>query len=142
MKLSSLLPFFALASAYDILRAGMMYVSKLDGIPTRKNLISQGVRLVVATEGSRFDYDKRGSLKLTGSGRYLSVNEAGKLVFIDEPDTEFFLTREGSSRSRKRLSYKGNTIFQMCGDDSIGFKSDCEDARNVLITYEDINYQM
>lgn len=140
MKLLTILPFVYFALAYDIIRAGIMFISKVDGTPTRLNLISGNQKLLISSEGSRFDFHKLGLLKLTGTNQYLKVDDNGRFVFLEEQHEGFELSAEGKSKGgKKRLSYKGRSIFDLCEDDLVGTALNCPKVRKVLITYEDIN---
>lgn len=144
MNFSSILLFITLALTEEILYAGILYASRVDGTGDLQTLIIAGNRLIVADECSRFDYDYRQeTLKFTGSDYYLSIDEEGNLVLENQPHPGFYLTNAqgGNGKTHKRVSYYGSTIFQLCEDGLIGFMSLCQNPSHILITYRDINFQ-
>ncbi|KAM9886454.1 hypothetical protein OXX79_014176 [Metschnikowia pulcherrima] len=85
MNLLTFIPLLSLAFAYDTLRPGAMYISKLVGIPSHQGLEAEETRVLASRKRTSFHYDANGSLKLADEDKYLSITEEGKLVLANTP---------------------------------------------------------
>ncbi|GEQ67742.1 hypothetical protein JCM33374_g1407 [Metschnikowia sp. JCM 33374] len=128
---------FSLALAADYIRTGTLYIPQLFclGIPNALNI--ERNKIFVAEEVTFYFFDARGTLESTITGKYLTFNGAGKLVLEEQPDRNFGMRSHPGMYPRRTVVYKGEAIFELCADGSIGYESECEDAVGVTITYED-----
>ncbi|KAM9889142.1 hypothetical protein OXX69_012915, partial [Metschnikowia pulcherrima] len=102
-----------------------------------EDLRFEGTSLIAGGEMATFEYDLGGSFKSADTGDYISVNDSGMLVPSSEAHLGFLLREIPNVSGQRTLLYKGNDEFQLCADSSIGFRSNCEGARAIEITYED-----
>ncbi|KAM9939448.1 hypothetical protein OXX80_001097 [Metschnikowia pulcherrima] len=138
MNLLTFIPLLSLAFAYDTLRPGAMYISKLVGIPSHQGLEAEETRVLASRKRTSFHYDANGSLKLADEDKYLSITEEGKLVLANTPHFGFELKAIDGLTTMRSMNYNGTNLFELCGDNSVGFRSKCEGAERAVITFEDI----
>lgn len=137
MKIVAVLFFFILAFAENI-TLGNLYISEINDKVTHQNLIVQNNEIRVGNRVEIFDYSMVGSLELFYTKKFIFVNRAGMLVMSTLAHFGFNLTPEDGSTFKKRLSYQGEMMFQLCGDGLIRHMSGCEFASQIYITYEEI----
>ncbi|KAM9936312.1 hypothetical protein OXX80_004123 [Metschnikowia pulcherrima] len=137
MKSILVLTWLAVAYAHDLVFPGSLYVSRIEGIPEDEDLRFEGTSLIAGGEMATFEYDLGGTFKSADTGDYISVDDSGMLVPSSEAHVGFSLREIPNVSGQRTLLYKGSDEFQLCADSSIGFRSNCEGARAIEITYED-----
>ncbi|GEQ68012.1 hypothetical protein JCM33374_g1678 [Metschnikowia sp. JCM 33374] len=146
-------PFFlvALAHTHNTLHPGAVQESESD-TPTPdadtpppdsetshldRDLGFENESLVMGNVLANFEYFDTGALRSVDTGQYLSISLNGRLVPSDYPHYGFSLTVVPGFDMVRRLTYYGDESFQLCGDQSVAYDSDCEGAQIIEITYED-----
>ncbi|GEQ71040.1 hypothetical protein JCM33374_g4721 [Metschnikowia sp. JCM 33374] len=132
-----LLLLFTVGLTYDTNHVGSMYISKMGNESVEINLRVYGNRLYISDQRSGFEYDVRGIVWLSKTTRFLSVGEHGRLKLIHRPQTGFLLKKQPGYNFRRTLSFNGVDEFELCGDYSIRYKSNCWGALAIKITFKD-----
>lgn len=124
------------STAEDMYHQGLLSLIPLtrNGVP---HLFGVSQDWLVADDSiSYFGYYKTGALALVEAGKYVAIDEHGKLHLDDDPHHGFLLTDKKGTIWMKSVSYKGDAEFQLCADGLIGHKSNCAGAKRILINYE------
>ncbi|KAM9895099.1 hypothetical protein OXX79_008291 [Metschnikowia pulcherrima] len=127
------------ALAYDTNHVGYLFISQLNDTKSHINLRIYGNKLYISENRSRFDYDVRGFVALSGTSRYLGV-ERGKLKLLHRPFTGFRLEPKEELVHSRAFLYNGEENFELCDDYSIRFHSNCRGSQRVKITFRDRLY--
>ena len=137
MQLLLVLFLTALTSALNATRSGALYVAEIDGENTDLDLRVTHNGVVAGFGLSKFIFSNN-TVKLSETDQYIKVGKDGLLVMAVDPDFGFDLNNEVNSSFVIRLTYHGKDEFQLCGDNLIGFESECGGERPICINFEDI----
>ncbi|GEQ71613.1 hypothetical protein JCM33374_g5298 [Metschnikowia sp. JCM 33374] len=120
-----------------------------DDVPTIYRLGPKGNRVAVDNCISYVGYNDAGTLVFgethdqTGDANHsapnkthVAIDEEGHFVLASHASHGFSLADVPGSFWKKVVSYKGNTVFQLCGDHSVAHGSECSDARDITIYFE------
>ncbi|GEQ68009.1 hypothetical protein JCM33374_g1675 [Metschnikowia sp. JCM 33374] len=128
------LPVVTVALTHTPNNSGSLYIPQV--APAGQELqISEG-NLVLGSNMATFQYHSSGTLKCVETGQYVYINALGRLVSGAFPQHGFQLTYARRRHPLRRLSYNGDEYFQLCGDNSVAYRSTCEGAREIIIGYE------
>ncbi|GEQ72431.1 hypothetical protein JCM33374_g6118 [Metschnikowia sp. JCM 33374] len=128
--------FLALVSARPDTGYGMLHVARVDGEQIEGHLRIKNDMVTLHNKGSIFNYDPAGAITSFMSGMFLSVNELGQVILTDHGKEGFAVSEDRNSQGIRLVSFNGNKVFHLCGDESIGTSS-CDGAVDISILYED-----
>ncbi|GEQ68082.1 hypothetical protein JCM33374_g1748 [Metschnikowia sp. JCM 33374] len=138
MKIFLFLAAIPLAFSENSIGFGTLHISMIDNSPIQGPLAITNDLLSVGDTTEVFDYySGAGALLSLRTKKFLSVSKTGRLILKVQPRTGFFVGEKAASDGKRRLFYRENAQFQLCGDGSIAVFSTCEGARNITIIYED-----
>lgn len=131
-------PFFLPISCVygSAIHKGVLYFHDLEENQRSHGLGAEDGKVVADDRIAYIMYYKSGALMFDEEEKYVYINQEGKLVLSKYPHAGFFLKEEPGSFWKMRLSFDGDDIFQLCGDNLIGFESKCEGARSIRLDYE------
>ncbi|GEQ68595.1 hypothetical protein JCM33374_g2263 [Metschnikowia sp. JCM 33374] len=139
MNLLQILPFIALASASWITFSGVLYISMIDGHTAHQNVGLSNGTLLLQNTTSHFEYYYfGGTLESRGNLSYLVVGPQGKLCLGHLPDRHFSLDMWPINSDHRGVYYYNDRDFELCGDNSVRFQSQCDGARRIQLQFEDI----
>lgn len=136
MKLLTLLPFLTLITAQQALHEGKIYFPPLVLLDSSYVIGIDNDQVMATEKVSEVYYFETGKILFKENGRFLSVNEEGKFSLATQPDSGFHLSELTNHLWTFILSYKGEKEFQLCADNLIGFKSNCEVTRLITLQYD------
>lgn len=130
---------FAITYASYITRFGTLKVTEINTAnPINKTLILSDYKLLTSELMSVFSLDSSGTLLQFGGPNYLVVDAKGKLVLSEAFELGIQVAEEPDNENLREVSFRGNTIFQICDDGLVGYNSNCLGARNAKILYDDL----
>lgn len=136
MKFLSALPLITLSTEIVGSHDGSLFFISPEISPAPIRLGLDGRNIVLGDTLAFFAYHNTDNIIIAHGDMFLTINCHGKLVLAEFPIEGFRLTQYADSVWRKRLSFKGEYEFQLCGDGLIGFQSTCGGARWIQISYE------
>ncbi|GEQ72436.1 hypothetical protein JCM33374_g6123 [Metschnikowia sp. JCM 33374] len=123
---------------YDRPNMGYLSFPYFDLINETSSINVDGDHLAIKDGSTECHYDKDTStLKVPSLEKYVSVDEQGLFTLSDRPDPNFTLQYDRQTVYESTLYYKGNYHFQACGNNQIGYQSECEDSKGLQIIFSE-----
>ncbi|KAM9906693.1 hypothetical protein OXX79_001414 [Metschnikowia pulcherrima] len=117
---------------------GVLEVTQIENEPFNGSLQIIEGKLYLGDRLTVFDYHQEGYLEKFSAGEYLSIDESGKLTMRSHPHLGFNVESPTGPWGEGAFTYNGESDFQLCGDNSIGFRSNCTGAFRIAIAYTEI----
>lgn len=140
MKILGLLYKFATLAAVlaqDNSRFGTLHITKIMNRSFLANLGIINHRLMAIEKMSVFSHEANSLLLHTSSNKYLQVRDDGYIVVTNVPHPGFLVGNRNGLFGMSAVSYKGDEVFQICGDGLIAYQSNCSNARNITLAFDD-----
>lgn len=101
------------------------------------NLMVKKSVIFVNERFSIFNYDGNKTIQQFQSPKLLNVSKNGLLIMIAGHGSDFRVEEESKFGKKRKISYQGDNVFEICRDNLIRYKSSCEGAKKIAIFYID-----
>ncbi|GEQ72432.1 hypothetical protein JCM33374_g6119 [Metschnikowia sp. JCM 33374] len=132
MKSLGLFSLFAAALATQNVDFGVLSMTSAEN-EYGQSLIVVTDKIFISDRMTVFRYDANSKILRVSPGKYLGINQHGKLAIENAPQYGFHVDNTTATRW---LKYHGDGKFYTCADKQVGTKGTCAGAREVSIFFE------